>query len=125
MEVAIRFFMRPGTVSFAAARGTGKSTRLRHTLPEALHLDLPRPDLQRELAARPDRLLDLVRGEPRRDTVILDEVQRVPELPNVVHSVRESNDRRRFILTRASPSIPSLHFLVGIAPCSKRFRPDR
>ena len=61
-----------------------------------------RPDLERELTARPERLLDLVRGDPGRDTVILDEVQRVPELLNVVHSVIESKDRRRFILTGSS-----------------------
>ncbi len=98
-EVATRFFQAPGESFFLSGpRGTGKSTWLRHTLPEALYLDLLRPDLERELTARPERLLDLVRGEPERDTVILDEVQRVPELLNVVHSIIESTDRRRFIL---------------------------
>jgi predicted AAA+ superfamily ATPase len=102
-EVAPRFFQAPRESFFLfGPRGTGKSTWLRHTLPEALYLDLLRPDLQRDLTARPERLLDLVRGDPGRDTVILDEVQRVPELLNVVHSVLESKDRRRFVLTGSS-----------------------
>jgi predicted AAA+ superfamily ATPase len=102
-DIAPRFFQAPRESFFLfGPRGTGKSTWLRHTLPEALYLDLLRPDLQRELAARPERLFDLVRGDPGRDTVILDEVQRVPELLNVVHSVLESKDRRRFVLTGSS-----------------------
>jgi predicted AAA+ superfamily ATPase len=83
-------------------RGTGKSTWLRHALPDALVLDLLQPDLARELTARPERLHDLVRGAPDRPTVVLDEVQRVPELLNVVHAILESKERRRFVLTGSS-----------------------
>ena len=102
-EVISRFFQAPEESFFLfGPRGTGKSTWLRHTLPDALYLDLLRPDLQRELSARPERLLELVRGDPGRDTVILDEVQRVPDLLNVVHSVLESKERRRFVLTGSS-----------------------
>ena len=39
---------------------------------------------------------------PRRSTVVIDEVQRVPELLQVVHAILESNDRRRFVLTGSS-----------------------
>lgn len=83
-------------------RGTGKSTWLRHVLPDALHVDLLRPEVERELVARPERLRDLVRGEPGRHTVVLDEVQRVPQLLPVVHEILESRDRRRFVLTGSS-----------------------
>ena len=34
--------------------------------------------------------------------MVLDEVQRVPELLNVVHALLESKDRRRFVLTGSS-----------------------
>lgn len=67
-----------------------------------MFVDLLRPDISRELAARPERLVDLVRGAPNRQTVVLDEIQRVPELLNVVHSLMESEDRRRFVLTGSS-----------------------
>ena len=102
-EIAPRFF-RPPEESFflLGPRGTGKSTWLRHVLPGALYVDLLRPEVERELSARPERLRDLVRGGPKRDTVVLDEVQRVPELLSVVHEILESRDRRRFVLTGSS-----------------------
>ncbi len=36
-------------------RGTGKSTWIRHVLPDALYVDLLRPEVHRELSARPER----------------------------------------------------------------------
>ncbi|MDX9735616.1 MAG: DUF4143 domain-containing protein [Thermoanaerobaculia bacterium] len=102
-EVVSRFFEPPRESFFLLGpRGTGKSTWLRHVLPGALHVDLLRPEVERELSARPERLRDLVRGEPGRDTVVLDEVQRVPQLLPVVHEILESPDRRRFVLTGSS-----------------------
>jgi predicted AAA+ superfamily ATPase len=70
--------------------------------PHALFLDLLQPDLARELIARPERLADLVKGSPHHDPVVIDEVQRVPELLNVVHALLESPDRRQFVLTGSS-----------------------
>ena len=70
--------------------------------PDALVIDLLQPDVARELTAWPERLGDIVRGAPERSTVVLDEVQRVPELLNVVHALLESKDRRRFVLTGSS-----------------------
>ena len=103
MELQRRFFQPPRQSFFLfGPRGTGKSTWLRHALPDALVVDLLQPDVARELAARPERLRDLVLGAPGRPTVVLDEVQRVPELLNVVHALLESKDRRRFVLTGSS-----------------------
>jgi predicted AAA+ superfamily ATPase len=83
-------------------RGTGKSTWLRQVVPEALSFDLLRPELHRELSARPERLRERVLGEPDRPVVVIDEVQRVPELLNVVHELIESGGGRTFILTGSS-----------------------
>lgn len=103
MELQRRFFQPPRQSFFLfGPRGTGKSTWLRATLPDALIIDLLQPDVVRELAARPERLRDLVRGAPGRADVVLDEVQRVPELLNVVHALIESPERRRFVLTGSS-----------------------
>src|SRR6266849_9990504 len=103
MELQRRFFRQPRQSFFLfGPRGTGKSTWLRHALPDALVVDLLQPDVARELAARPERLRDLVRGAPGRPTVVVEEVQRVPELLNVVHALLESEDRRRFVLTGSS-----------------------
>jgi uncharacterized protein len=103
MEPIGRFLQPPRQSFFLfGPRGTGKSTWLRQTLPDALVLDLLQPDVTRDLIARPERLRDLVRGAPDRSTVVLDEVQRAPELLNVVHALIESKDRRRFVLTGSS-----------------------
>ena len=103
MELQRRFLSPPHQSFFLfGPRGTGKTTWLRETFPDALTLDLLQPDIARGLLARPERLRDLVRGAPDRATVVLDEVQRAPELLNVVHALLESRDRRQFVLTGSS-----------------------
>ncbi len=103
MEFQSRFFKLPTQSFFLfGPRGTGKSTWLRHELPGALFVDLLRPEAYREMSARPERLRDLVLGAPECDTVVVDEVQRVPELLNVVHELLEARQRKRFVLTGSS-----------------------
>lgn len=46
-------------------RGTGKSTWVSQVLPEALHLDLLRQDLWRELDARPERVRAILEAHPK------------------------------------------------------------
>jgi len=103
METIPRFFAIPGQSFFPLGpRGTGKSTWLQHELKDALFVDLLRPETYREMAARPERLRELVMGSPRQDTIVIDEIQRVPELLNVVHECLESLAPRRFVLTGSS-----------------------
>ena len=101
--VVDRFFDIPDQSCFLfGPRGTGKSTLLRHRLPDALYLDLLDPALHRQLSARPERLRELLAGAPGRDTVVIDEVQRIPELLTVVHAVLEEPSPPRFVLTGSS-----------------------
>jgi uncharacterized protein len=106
MTFSPRFLDLPGQSFFLLGpRGTGKSTWIRHVLPDALYIDLLRPEVHRELSARPERLRERVAGAPERETVVLDEVQRVPELLNVVHEILESSTTQaapRFVLTGSS-----------------------
>jgi predicted AAA+ superfamily ATPase len=83
-------------------RGTGKSTWLRQAYGDALWLDLLSPDVERRLAARPERLRELVAGAGEVPFVIVDEVQRVPELLTVVHQLIEERAGPRFVLTGSS-----------------------
>ena len=103
MEVLSRFLEIPEQSFFLfGPRGSGKSTWLSACLPDALFIDLLAPDRYRELSARPERLRQLVEGSPDRDTIVVDEVQRVPELLSVVHALLEEPVRRRFVLTGSS-----------------------
>lgn len=83
-------------------RGTGKSTFLRNHLPGALWLDLLKPENYRQYKAYPERLEELIKGNPRKKDVVIDEIQRIPELLPLVHSIIEKKQGHRFILTGSS-----------------------
>lgn len=103
MATLRRFFELPGQSLFLfGPRGTGKTTLLRKRLPEALYINLLRPEVHRDLLARPEGLRELVRGARESRDVVVDEVQRAPELLHVVHDLLESPSPPRFILTGSS-----------------------
>lgn len=103
MAYITRFLELPvGSFFLFGPRGTGKTTWLRQQLPQALFVNLLRPDTYRELAARPERLRELVRGAKDRRDVVVDEVQRIPDLLHVVHDLLEEPDAKRFVLTGSS-----------------------
>jgi predicted AAA+ superfamily ATPase len=103
MELVPRFFVIPeGSCLLLGPRGTGKSTWLTHLLPDSLRIDLLKPDVYRELSARPERLAALAAATRPGSMIVIDEVQRVPELLNVVHGLIESPSPRRFVLTGSS-----------------------
>lgn len=99
-----RVFREPPSSFFLfGPRGTGKSTWLRERFPDAVWLDLLRPEEHRAYAARPERLRERLAASPEADTVVVDEVQKVPELLDVVHELIEGGGpRRRFVLTGSS-----------------------
>lgn len=103
MELIPRFLPIPPSSFFLfGPRGTGKTTWLRQQFPSALFLNLLKPHEFRELSARPERLVERVEGAPVGIPVVLDEVQRVPELLNVVHDLLEGPVPRQYILTGSS-----------------------
>ncbi len=103
MEKVKRFF-EPKQHSFFlfGPRGTGKSTLVKETFPDALYLDLLLPDVFRRYSARPERIRELVDGHPEKKAVVIDEVQKVPELLEAVHSLIEEKRGLQFILTGSS-----------------------
>ena len=102
MALVSRFFDIPEQTCFLfGPRGTGKSTWLRHRLPDALFVDLLDPARHRSLEARPERLRELLAGA-QPETVVIDEIQRVPALLTVVHAVLEEPSPPRFVLTGSS-----------------------
>lgn len=83
-------------------RGTGKSTWLEMAFPKALRVDLLDSETFRNYKARPERLSDLIAANPSARTVVVDEVQKVPEILDVVHLIMENNKSIQFVLTGSS-----------------------
>jgi predicted AAA+ superfamily ATPase len=84
-------------------RQTGKSTLLRASFPDALFLDLLDAQTFRSLAASPALISERARAlKGRRRVVIVDEIQKLPELLDEIHRLMELDRTLRFILTGSS-----------------------
>jgi predicted AAA+ superfamily ATPase len=81
-------------------RGTGKSTWVKTNFPKALLFDLLESELYNDLLAQPQRLENLI-PKDFDDWIVLDEVQRIPDLLNEAHRLIEKN-KYKFILTGSS-----------------------
>jgi predicted AAA+ superfamily ATPase len=87
-------------------RQTGKSTLLRTRFPEALYYDLLLSNQYRRFVADPSILRQEcdargLKGSNQKDPIIIDEVQKVPELLDEIHWLIE-NRGLRFILCGSS-----------------------
>lgn len=81
-------------------RGTGKTTWLKQNLPDALFINLLESEQYNRLSANPGYIRQMI--QPRYDGwIVIDEIQRIPELLNEVHNLIESQ-KKIFILTGSS-----------------------
>jgi len=98
-----RFISPPKAKSFFlfGPRGTGKTTWVKSAFPKAAYIDLLEAELFNDLTANPQRLSNFIPLD-FKDWVIIDEVQRIPELLHEVHRLIETK-KYRFILTGSSP----------------------
>ena len=81
-------------------RGTGKTTWVRAVFPNAVYLDLLEAELFNDLLANPQRLENFI-PKGWKGWIIIDEVQKVPDLLNEIHRLIE-NKKYTFILTGSS-----------------------
>jgi uncharacterized protein len=84
------------------ARQTGKSTLLKALYPDALWFDLLLSDVYERLSKNPNILRETILANPDSRIVIVDEIQRIPELLNEIHWLI-TNTKTRFILSGSSP----------------------
>jgi predicted AAA+ superfamily ATPase len=84
------------------ARQTGKSTLLKEIFPDSLWFDLLQTDVFERLQRNPAQLREIILADTRTTPVVIDEIQRIPELLNEIHWVIENN-RTKFILSGSSP----------------------
>ena len=98
-----RLFIPPKNKSFFlfGSRGTGKTTWLKAYYPDAIYLDFLRPELLRRLLGSENRLEEYI---PSSYTgwVIMDEVQKVPDILDEVHRLIEERTGLYFVLTGSS-----------------------
>ncbi len=81
-------------------RGTGKSTWVKMRFPGALFVDLLESDIYARLLASPWLLESLI-PPGFTDYIVIDEIQRIPELLNEVHRLIEGK-KHKFILLGSS-----------------------
>ncbi|MDH3525621.1 MAG: DUF4143 domain-containing protein [Acidobacteriota bacterium] len=102
MATLPRFLEPPsGHFFLLGPRGTGKTTWLRSRFPDALWVDLLAPEQQRSYIARPERLRELARASTA-ETLVVDEVQKAPQLLEVAHQLIEERTGQRLVLTGSS-----------------------
>jgi predicted AAA+ superfamily ATPase len=104
MESVLRFLKPLQKKSFFlfGPRGTGKSTWIKACYPEAFRIDLLEPDTYRCFKGKPEVLKTVVTEHPDKKIIIIDEVQKVPELLDVVHILIEEKKGHQFIMTGSS-----------------------
>ncbi len=93
-----------GSFFLFGPRGTGKSTWLRQAYPRAIYIDLLDQEAFRTYLARPERLGELISGNPGVKTIVIDEIQKVPSLLDEAHRLIEAHRARglQFIMTGSS-----------------------
>jgi predicted AAA+ superfamily ATPase len=75
-------------------RQTGKTTLLRAAYPDAFWIDLLKADEYRRYLQNPERLREELDAAGRVRQVVIDEVQKVPQVLDEVHWLIENRDRR-------------------------------
>ena len=81
-------------------RGTGKTTWVKSTFPDAVYIDLLEAEIFNDLLANPQRLENFI-PKDFKNWIIIDEIQKIPELLDEVHRLIEKY-RYKFILTGSS-----------------------
>jgi len=98
-----RLIIPPKNKSFFlfGPRGTGKTTWVKSAFPKAAYIDLLEAEVFNDLTANPQRLTNFI-PKDFEDWIIIDEVQRIPDLLHEIHRLIEAK-KYHFILTGSSP----------------------
>jgi len=81
-------------------RGTGKTTWVKSLFPDSIYLDLLEAEIFNDLLANPQRLESFIPVN-FKNFIVIDEVQRIPELLNEIHRLIEKY-KFKFVLTGSS-----------------------
>jgi len=100
----LKRFLTPPKQSYFlfGPRGTGKSTWLKAHYPDAYWVDLLDPEIFRMFSAAPEKLSQILEEQKDKKIVVIDEVQKIPELLDVAHSLIEQKKGYQLIMTGSS-----------------------
>ena len=73
------------------ARQVGKSTLLKKRFPHAIYIDLLNSDLRKRFKQNPTLFKEMLVKYPAETLIVVDEIQKVPELLDEVHSLMVDN----------------------------------
>ena len=103
METVDRFLSIPSrSCILFGPRGTGKTFWIRHSFSKYYTIDLLKSDVYQSYLSAPSRLRGLVDANPEYETIVIDEIQKVPALLDEIHYLIENHPNVRFILTGSS-----------------------
>ncbi len=104
-------------------RGSGKTLLLKKMFPKALHINLLNESLYQSYLSNISKFYETVSAFKSNGVIVVDEIQKMPELLNEVHRLIEESSRgeapfRQFILTGSSTrklKRPGVNLLAGRA----------
>jgi len=105
-------------------RQTGKTTLLKARFHDAFWINLLDDSTFQKLLREPSLLMEIVKARPVEQWIVIDEVQKIPELLNLVHLLIEER-KQKFILTGSSArklKRQGVNLLAGRA-IEKKFHP--
>ncbi|MFH0926612.1 MAG: AAA family ATPase [bacterium] len=98
-----RFFKPPHSSFFLfGPRGTGKTTWINACFPDAEWINLLKTDQVRQYSAKPEYLKEKAGLLSKSKIIVIDEIQKVPELLSIVHLLIEEDKTIQFVLTGSS-----------------------
>lgn len=102
-----RLIVLPKNRSFFlfGARGVGKSTLLRYTFPErdTLWINLLGAEEENRFSRHPDELAAIAHALPaEKKYIVIDEIQKIPKLLDIIHTLIEEKLPIHFIMTGSS-----------------------
>ena len=83
-------------------RGTGKTAWCHAQFKNALRIDLLNAATLREYSSQPERLIASVSANPDKKHIVIDEIQKLPQLLDAVHLLIERKGGHQFVLTGSS-----------------------
>lgn len=103
-----RLIQQPEKYSFFlfGPRGTGKTTLLEtwydKTDSKVLYIDLLDPEVEENYQRNPNLLKEKINENQKLQKVIVDEIQKIPQLLDVIHSCIEKYKKLQFVMTGSS-----------------------